>query len=72
MRVLAWITRFISNCRKIKKTGPLTTSGIQYQEKFYIKRAQRKVEHSEKFEESRKQRNLELNCKDIDECRGRI
>ena len=26
LRVSAWITRFIDNCQKIKKTGPLTTS----------------------------------------------
>ena len=26
LRVSAWITRFINNCQKIKKTGPLTTS----------------------------------------------
>ena len=25
LRVSAWITRFINNCQKIKKTGPLTT-----------------------------------------------
>ena len=72
MRVSAWIRRFINNCRKIKKRGPLTTSEIQCQEKFYIKREQRKVEHSEKFEESRKQLNLQLNCEGIYECRGRI
>ena len=48
------ITRFINNCRKIKKRGPLTTSEIQCQEKLYIEREQRKIEHSEKFEENRK------------------
>ena len=67
LRVSAWLTRFISNCRKIKKTEPLTTSEIQYQEIFYIKREQRKVEHSGKFEESRKQLNLQLNCEGINE-----
>ena len=25
LRASAWITRFINNCQKIKKTGPLTT-----------------------------------------------
>ena len=39
---------------------------------LYIKHEQRKVEHSDKFEESRKQLNLQLNCKAIYECRGRI
>ena len=72
MRVSAWVTRFVSDCRKIKKRGPLTTSEIQYQERFYIKREQRKVVHSQKFEESRKQLNLQLNCEGIYEFRGRI
>ena len=72
MRVSAWVTRFISDCQKIKKRGPLTTSEIQYQEKFCIKLEQRKVEHSDKFEESRKQLNLQLNCEGIYERRGRI
>ena len=31
-----------------------------------------KVQHSEKFQESRKQLNLQLNCEGIYECRGRI
>ena len=58
LRVSVWITRFINNCRKIKKKGPLTTSEIQCKQKFYIKCDQRTVEHSQKFEESRKQLNL--------------
>ena len=37
---------------------------------LYIKREQRKLEHSEKFEESRKRLNLQLNCEGICECRG--
>ena len=51
---------------------PLTNSEIQCQEKFYIKREQRKIERSEKFEESRKQLNLQLNRKSTYECSGRI
>ena len=72
MRISAWITRFINNYRKIKKRGPLTNSQIQFQENFYIKHEQKKVEHSEKFEKSRKQLNLHLNCEGIYECSGRI
>ena len=53
LRALAWITRFISNCQNIKKRGSLITSEIQGQRKFYIKREQRKVEHSEKSEETK-------------------
>ena len=65
MRISAWITRFINDCRKTKKGGRLTISEIQCQDKFYTKREQRKVEHSENFEESRKQLNLLLNCEGI-------
>ena len=72
LRISAWITRFINNCQKIKKRRPSTNSEISYQEKFYIKREQRKVEHSEKSEVSRKQLNLQLNFEVIYECRGRI
>ena len=72
LRVSAWITRFINNFEKNKKRGTLTTSEKQCQEKFYIKREQRKVEHSEKLEDSRKWLNLQLNCENIYECRERI
>ena len=72
LRVSGWIRRFINDCQKIKKRGALTTSEIQCQEKFYIKREQRKVEHSKKFKEIRKQLNLQLNCESIYECRGKM
>ena len=65
MRVPAWIIRFINNCQKLKKRRPLTTSETQCQEKFYIKCEQRKAEHREKFGESRKRLNLQLNCEGI-------
>ena len=68
----AWITIFINICRKIKKREPLTTSEIQCQDNFCLKREQRKVEHSEKFEQSRKRLNLQFNCEGIYECKRRI
>ena len=72
MRVSARITRFLNNCRKIKKVRPQTTSEIQYQEKLYTKLEQTKLEHSKNIEDSRKQLNLQLNCEDIYECGGRV
>ena len=51
---------------------PLATSEMQRQDNFDIKLEQRKVEHSKKFEQSRKQLNLQLNREGIYECRGRI
>ena len=72
LRGSAWITRFINNCQKIKKKEPLTTSEIKYQDKFFTKCEQKKVEHSEKFEESRKQLNLQLNYEGIYERKSRV
>ena len=45
---------------------------MQCQEKFYNYREQRKAEYSQKFEESRKQLNLQLNYEGIYEGRSRI
>ena len=70
LKVSTWIIRFINNCSKIKERGPLTTSEIQCQDNFYIK--QKKVERSEKFEESRKRLNLQLNCEGIYKYRSKI
>ena len=70
LTVSACVTRFINYCWKIKKRGHPTKSEIQCQENFYIKRQQRKMEPSEKFEESRKQLNLQLNGEGIYECKG--
>ena len=72
LKVSAWITRFINNFERNKKKRILTTSEIQCQEKFYIKREKRKVEHSEKLEDSRKWLNLQLNYENIYERRTRV
>ena len=72
LKISAWITRFINNFERNMKKRILTTSEIQCQEKFYIKREKRKVEHSEKLEDSRKWLNLQLNCENIYERRARV
>ena len=72
LRVTAWISRFINNCRKIKRTGPLKVEEIQKQLKFYIKREQTKFENSEAFKENQSKLNLCKNQEGIYECRGRI
>ena len=43
LRVLNWVNRFIKNCHHSKKSGPLTTSEIEKQRKFYIKSEQKKI-----------------------------
>ena len=43
LRISAWILRFISNCRKNKKSGPPSTIVLVNQKKCYIKCEQEKV-----------------------------
>ena len=68
LRILAWIYRFI---RTVKKSGPLTTEEIERRRKYLIKKAQREVEHNEKFIDNQKRLNLYKNQEGIYEFRGR-
>ena len=43
IRVIAWINRFITNCKKKKINGPLTTSEIKQGGIWFIKRQQKKM-----------------------------
>ena len=65
LRISAWILRFINNCRKNKKSGPLTTAELVNQKKFYIKREQEKVVSSDRFEDDKKRLNLEKNYEGV-------
>ena len=49
IRVIAWINRFISNCKKKKINGPLTISEIKQQQTWFIKREPKKVADTDKF-----------------------
>ena len=42
IRVIAWINRFITNCKKKKINRPLTTSEIKQEGTWFIKRQQKK------------------------------
>ena len=68
LRVSTWVTRFISNCQKNgeKKASNNFRNTISRE----CECEQRKLKHSEKFEESKKQLNLQLNCEGIYECRA--
>ena len=72
LRISAWILRFINNCRKNKKSGPLTTAELVNQKKFYIKREQEKVVSSDRFEDDKKRLNLEKNYEGVYICKGRL
>ena len=49
-----WVNRFIKNCYHSKLPGPLTTSVIEKQRKFYINGEQKRLQSSEKFQQDRK------------------
>ena len=72
LRTTSWILRFLNNCGRTKQSGPLTTSDIEQRKKFWIKREQQRVQHSEKFKISEKRLDLQQNSEGIYVCKGRI
>ena len=73
VRVLAWMKRFINNSKNNQRVkGPLSTTEIQEQISFMIKRAQRDVEETSQFKNDSLRLNLVKNEEGIYECRGRI
>ena len=68
LRILAWILRFINNCRKNKKSDPLSTAGLVNQKKIYVKHEQYKVVSSDRFENNKKRLNLEENDEGVYIC----
>ena len=61
-RILAWVNRFIEKCKGIKaNNGPLTIEEIERQQKFLIRRAQRDVRETKRFEENARSLNLQQN-----------
>ena len=40
LRILSWIKRLLTNCKKQQKCGPLTSSEIENQTEFLIKEEQ--------------------------------
>ena len=72
LRISAWILRFINNCRKNKKSSPLTTIELVNQKKIYIKREQEKIVSSDRFEGGKKRLNLGKNDKGVYKCKGKL
>ncbi|XP_028419006.1 uncharacterized protein LOC114544621 [Dendronephthya gigantea] len=70
VRVIAWIARFIYNCRNPDNVirGPLTTDELMAQHEFWIKRAQQSSDN----EEDRLRLNVQPNEQGILQCRGRV
>ena len=72
LRTSAQILTFISNCRKNKKSCPLTTVELVNQKKIYIKREQEKVVSTDRFKDDKKRLNLEKNDEGVCISKGRI
>ena len=75
LRIGARVRRFISNCRSLSKdrsTGPLTSSDIEVEISWWIKRVQRDIEDTIEMEKVTAQLNLQPNEEGILESRGRI
>ena len=75
VRITAWVTRFIQNCRNKKSNrlvGPLTTTETERQVKWWIRREQQIYSATEKFQEDKLRLNLQKRAEGIYECRGRI
>ena len=74
MRIGAWISRFLRNCRcpSNKLHGPLTTAELAEHELFWIKRAQIEGMSNTNFIVDQEQLNLQPNKYGVLECRGRL
>lgn len=73
LRVMAWVTRFIENCKKSRTlTGPLTTAEVERVKWKWIKRVQEQARKAPNFPERQSSLNLQPNEDGILECRGRI
>ena len=75
MRILGYVRRFVSNCKRQteeKVTGPISTDEVEQQELWWIRRAQQAVQDDAKFRTDQLRLNLLQNDQQIVECRGRI
>ena len=72
LRILSWIKRFLSNCKKQQVRSPLTSSKTEYRREFLIKEEQHRYSKCEKFELSKQQLNLILSEEGLYRCYGGI
>ena len=72
VRILSWIKRFLTNCKKQQERGPLTSSEIENQIEFLIEEEQHRYSKCEKFELSKQQLNLILSEEGLYRCYGGI
>lgn len=73
LRVVAWITRFITNCKTPKKlTGPLTADELENVKWGWIRRTQRQATTMPNYPQIKSSLNLQPNKDGLLDCRGRI
>ena len=72
LRITAWIRRFLNNCQKSKRSGPLKTDETKHQKKFWIKREQHRVKDTEKFKISKEMLDLQENVEAIYVCQDEL
>jgi hypothetical protein len=72
LRVCVWISRFLRACRGNKRVGPILTTGLEEQRKWWIRRVQQRAKTSGGYLDEQLQLNLQDNDEEILECRGRI
>ena len=72
LRVVAWVARFVHNCRRTKLTGTLTKDEIDEEKKRWILLVQQRDRLKPHYEQTQNQLNLQVNPFGLIECRGRI
>ena len=72
LRVMAWVSRFIGNCRGKNVQGSLTSGEIETRRKFWIKTSQSEVKDDEDFRRDKERLNLIENEEGLLVCGGRI
>ena len=72
MRVLSRINRFLSNFRKYRLKGPLTTNELLKQIKLIIRKLQLQYSDTETFKINQKELNVQMSEVGLYQCFGRI
>ena len=62
LRICAWISRFMNNCKAPKKsTGPLTTAEVESVKLWWIKRVQLRAMVNPNYAQVQSRLNLQVN-----------
>ena len=72
LRILSWISRFLSNTRKHRLKGPLTTNELLKQRKLIIRKVKLQYCDTESFKINQKQLNVKVSEEGLYRCFGII